>query len=175
MDVDIITKVYKTLMDEEKTELMKKGLCFRCKKARHLSRDCPKKKGKNATSSTPATPSTSTATPKKMTAKELTAHIQSLTALLNNEEKKSFTTKPRKRVFNKENWIDACLSCFGHSLCISQYDHQYDLYFLIKKSESENVKTIALIDSRAGGKFINQKYAEQLGLPIQPLRKPIMA
>ena len=135
MDVDVITKVYKTLMDEEKTKLMKKGLCFWCKKARHPSRDCPQKKGKTATLSTLATSSTSTAAPKKMTAKELTAHIQSLTALLNDKEKTEFTMKPKKRVFDKENWIDASLSCFGHSFCISQFDHQYNLiaYFYQKE------------------------------------------
>ena len=37
MDVDVITKVYKTMMDKEKTELMKKGLCFQCRKGGHLS------------------------------------------------------------------------------------------------------------------------------------------
>ena len=45
----------------------------------------------------------------------------------------------------------------------------------IKKSEYESVETLALIDSGAGGKFINWKYAERLGLPIQTLEKPIMA
>ena len=45
----------------------------------------------------------------------------------------------------------------------------------IKKNEYESVKTLALIDSGARGKFINQKYAEQLGLPIQTLKRPIMA
>ena len=45
----------------------------------------------------------------------------------------------------------------------------------IKKSEYESVETLALIDSGARGKFINQKYAEQLGLPIQTLKRPIMA
>ena len=45
----------------------------------------------------------------------------------------------------------------------------------IKKSEYESVKTLALIDSGARGKFINRKYAERLGLPIQTLEKPIMA
>ena len=49
------------------------------------------------------------------------------------------------------------------------------LPILIKKSESENIETLALIDSGAGGKFINLKYAKQLGLPILPLKKPIMA
>ena len=45
----------------------------------------------------------------------------------------------------------------------------------IKKSEYESVETLALIDSGAGGKFINRKYAERLGLPIQTLEKSIMA
>ena len=45
----------------------------------------------------------------------------------------------------------------------------------IKKNEYESVETLALIDSGARGKFINQKYVEQLGLPIQTLKKPIMA
>ena len=45
----------------------------------------------------------------------------------------------------------------------------------IKKNEYESVKTLALIDSGAGGKFINWKYVEQLGLPIQTLKRLIMA
>ena len=45
----------------------------------------------------------------------------------------------------------------------------------IKKSEFESVETLALIDSEAGGKFINQKYVKQLGLPIWTLERPIMA
>ena len=99
MDVDVITKVYKTLMDEEKTKLMKKGLCFWCKKAGHPSRDCPKKKGKTATLSTLVTSSTLTAAPKKMTAKELTARIQSLMALLNDKEKTEFYDEAEKEGF----------------------------------------------------------------------------
>ena len=45
----------------------------------------------------------------------------------------------------------------------------------IKKNEYKSVETLALIDSGAGGKFINRKYAERLGLPIRTLEKPIMA
>ena len=57
MDVDVITKVFKTMTDEERAELMKKGLCFRCRKAGHLSQDCPEKKGKaTVPQSTAATP-----------------------------------------------------------------------------------------------------------------------
>ena len=76
MDMDVITKVYKTMTDEERTSLMKKGLCFQCRKAGHLSQDCPKKKGKATTPQPTTTTSTPIpATPKKMMAKELTMHI----------------------------------------------------------------------------------------------------
>ena len=99
MDVDVITWMYKTMTDEGKTKLMKKGLCFWCKKAGYLSWDCPKKKGKPTTPSTLMAPSTSTAAPKKMTAKELTAHIRSLTALLNGKEKTEFYDEAEKEGF----------------------------------------------------------------------------
>ena len=98
MDVDVITKVYKTMTDEERTELMRKGLCFRCKKGGHLSRNCPERKGK-ATTPQSMTPAPTPTTPKKMTAKELTAHIRSLTALLNEEEKTEFYDEAEKEGF----------------------------------------------------------------------------
>ena len=101
MDVDIITKVYKKMTDEERTEFMKKGLCFKCRKQGHLSRDCPEGKGQTPATVTPkATAATPTpATPKKMSAKELTAHIRSLTALLNDEEKTAFYDEAEKEGF----------------------------------------------------------------------------
>ena len=101
MDVDVITRVYKKMTDEERTELMKKGLCFKCRKQGHLSRDCPEGKGNTTAAVTPkATTSAPTpAAPKKMTAKELTAHIRSLTALLNEEEKTEFYDEAEKEGF----------------------------------------------------------------------------
>ena len=45
------------------------------------------------------TPAPTPATPKKMMAKELTAHIQSLTALLNEEEKTEFYDEAEKEGF----------------------------------------------------------------------------
>ena len=100
MDIDVITKVYKTMTDKERTKLMKKGLCFWCRKLGHLSRGCPEKKGKAAVQQSTPTISTPTpATPKKMMAKELTAHIRSLMALLNDEEKMEFYDKAKKEGF----------------------------------------------------------------------------
>ena len=59
MDVDVMTV-------EKREEAMKKGLCFGCGKPGHLNRDCPDKKKTIYTHQTP---------PKKMTLKELYAHI----------------------------------------------------------------------------------------------------
>ena len=67
------------------------------------------------------------------------------------------------------------LSLDIHSVLTHMTVNTISLPISIKKSESKNIETLTLIDSRAGGKFINQKYAEQLGLPIQPLRRLIMA
>ena len=40
----------------------------------------------------------------------------------------------------------------------------------IQKSKTENVETLTLLDSGAGGTFINLGYAKQLKLPIQNLK-----
>ena len=95
MDIDVVTRTYNTMTNEERTKLMRKGLCFRCKKPGHLSCDCPDKKGKTPTTQTPV----SMSTPKKMTAKELTAHIRSLTALLDENEKNEFYDEAEKEGF----------------------------------------------------------------------------
>ena len=89
------------MTDEERTELMKKGLCFKCRKQGHLSRDCPEGKGGTTFAATPKTtaPAPTPATPKKMSAKELTTHIRSLTALLNDEEKTAFYDEAEKEGF----------------------------------------------------------------------------
>ena len=42
MDVDCIT--INALTAEEKADCMKKGLCFFCKQAGHMTKHCPKKK-----------------------------------------------------------------------------------------------------------------------------------
>ena len=40
MDVDVLTA-------EERSDLIRKGACFRCKAQGHLSRDCPQKEKKS--------------------------------------------------------------------------------------------------------------------------------
>ena len=54
--------------------------------------------------------------------------------------------KQRKRVFKKENCFDADLSYSRH-----------------------------VIDSGAGGKFIEQNYVRKLGVKVQKLEQPLIA
>jgi Ty3 transposon capsid-like protein/Zinc knuckle len=88
MDVDTITTTMNAMTVEEREKFMKEGLCFRCRKTGHISRDCPLKKGNvqilpRPTTSTPIPP-------KKMKGAELVAHIRSLTTGLDKEEMKEF-------------------------------------------------------------------------------------
>ena len=41
--------------------------------------------------------------------------------------------------------------------------------------ENQTVETLGLIDSGAGGMFIDQNYAKKIGLKTQALKKPITA
>jgi hypothetical protein len=79
MDIDMLTT-------EQREEMMRKGLCFVCRKPGHISKDCPdKKKPTNA--------------PKKMNGKELLAHIRSLTTNMDDEEKEKFYDEAEKEGF----------------------------------------------------------------------------
>ena len=86
MDVDVVATTLNAMTTEEKEKFLREGLCFRCRKPGHISRDCPLKKGNTQTRS----PTTSTTPPKKMTGAELVAHIQSLTAVLDKDEMQKF-------------------------------------------------------------------------------------
>ena len=95
MDVDAVTT-------EKRGEWMKKGLCFNCNKPGHISRFCPDKR--RATSST-TTASTSSPLsyapnpPKRMNLKEFVAHIRSVTAQMEPEEKEEFLNEAEKEGF----------------------------------------------------------------------------
>jgi hypothetical protein len=89
MDVDIITTTMNAMTVEEREKFMKEGLCFRCRKPGHISRDCPLKKGNVQILARPTTAATSIP-PKKMKGAELVAHIRSLTTGLDKEELKEF-------------------------------------------------------------------------------------
>jgi hypothetical protein len=85
MDIDVLTA-------EQREEHMKKGLCFKCHKPGHRGNECPDKGGPSTRTPPAYTPkTTSTSIPptpaKKMTPKEIYAHIRSLTTQMNEDEK----------------------------------------------------------------------------------------
>ena len=45
----------------------------------------------------------------------------------------------------------------------------------LRNDTNQNIETLALIDSGAGGKFIDQNYAQKLGIKIQKLEQPLIA
>ena len=45
----------------------------------------------------------------------------------------------------------------------------------ISETEKRIVETLGIIDSRAGGKFINQNYAKKIGFETHALETPIWA
>ena len=95
IDVDALTA-------EKRTEYMKKGLCFNCGKLGHLSKDCGEKKKPPSYASTwtPTASSSTAATPqKKMTPKELYAHVRSITDQMDEKEKEAFYEEAEKEGF----------------------------------------------------------------------------
>ena len=96
MDVESMTV-------ERRTEMMKKGLCFKCEKPGHIGRDCPDdqpaENSKNKPPSYVSTWRSAAKTPKKMNGKELLAHVRALTAQMDEEEKEKFYDKAEKEGF----------------------------------------------------------------------------
>jgi len=76
MDLDVLTT-------DERTRLMKIGACFRCRKTGHLSRDCPNSYQNKKEVPKPAET-------KKWKGKEMAAHIRTLLASMDEEEKDEF-------------------------------------------------------------------------------------
>ena len=90
----------------------------------------------------------------------------------------SSTKKQKKRVFKVEKWIDNDFSYTGHfSVTLATIkSNSLSIPISIENTErNENVETLGLIDSRAGGEFIDQNYVKSASFKTQPLNEPIMA
>ena len=46
---------------------------------------------------------------------------------------------------------------------------------IVNCKKNKTVETLALIDSGAGGKFIDQNYAKESGFTLENLEEPLMA
>ena len=95
MDVDVLSM-------DKRNDMMKKGLCFNCNKAGHISKFCPEKRRASTSASSLISPLSYAPTPtsqKKMNPKELVAHIRSITAQMGPEEKEEFLVEAEKEGF----------------------------------------------------------------------------
>ena len=96
MDVDALD------MDKH-MNMMRKGLCFNCNKAGHISKFCPEKWRVTASTSTPTSPPSyalsPAATSRKINLKELVDHIRSMAAQMGPEEKEEFLDEAEKEGF----------------------------------------------------------------------------
>ena len=85
--------------------------------------------------------------------------------------------RPRKRVFNQEKCFNVNFSNSRYILCnnnCANYSKSISIPIFINCGQSnEKVKTLGLIDSGAGGEFIDQNYARNSGFKIQKLEEPL--
>ena len=164
MDVDVLTA-------EEQSDLMRKGACFRCKAQGHLSRDCPNKERKVELKKEEKK--------KAWKGKDLVAYVWAQMLEISEEEKGEFYAAVAKPGFLIKRAVSTSTP-LSPPICIqtmfSGAINKNSLTIPLKiKTEEETVETNALLDSGAGGKFIDQNYAKTLNLPLKTLGKPIPA
>lgn len=85
MDVDFMST-------DERTDLMKKGACFRCKRPGHRANECPERGGGYVPLRKPAVP-------QKMKGRELHAHVRALLAQMEDKDKEEFFEDASKEGF----------------------------------------------------------------------------
>ena len=150
------------LSNEERTRLMREGRCFKCKQHGHLSRDCPPDEE-----------------PKKWNAKSLADYIRALVAGLDEEEKKSFAENVEGEglgFLKRKTTLKPMSPTLDIYSVMTNIDSQsMNIPMSLSLNERETVETDSLLDSGAGGIFIDQIYARKLHLDIKMLDIPIKA
>ena len=148
---------------------MRKGACFRCKAQGHLSRDCPNKEKKLE--------------PKKeekkkaWKGKDLAAYIRAQMLDISEEEKGILCGSSKSGFLIKRAVSTSTpLSTICIQTLFSGMINKNSLSIPLKiKTGSEIIENQALLDSGAGGEFIDQNYAKTLNLPLEILNKSIPA
>ena len=62
-----------------------------------------------------------------------------------------------------------------HITAKNMQSNSFSIPMQLRNDTNQTVETLALIDSGAGGKFIDQNYAWKLGVKIQKLEQPLIA
>jgi Zinc knuckle len=158
MDVDRLTI-------EERNQLMKEGRCFKCRNTGHRANECPeeendKKKGKEVSK-------------KKMNRRELHAHVRALFKEMTTEDRDEFLKGAEEAGFLKRRAFSTSVSPYldVYSVTIANISRNSISVPINIGSSKQTVKT--LIDSGAGGLFIDQNFAKNFD--INYLDKPVKA
>ena len=92
---------------------------------------------------------------------------------------KSPPSKPKNRIFKRRTALTSVSPSLDiHSVLVAQKDNRsfsISVELLGASQNKQNVDTTALIDSGAGGSFIDQAYAKKIGATFRPLSRPITA
>ena len=62
-----------------------------------------------------------------------------------------------------------------HITAENMQSNSFSIPVQLRNDTNQNIETLALIDSGAGGKFIDQNYARKLGIKVQKLEQPLIA
>jgi hypothetical protein len=158
MDVDRLTI-------EERDKLLKEGKCFRCQRTGHRANECPenddeKKKGKEVLK-------------KKMNGRELHAHVRGLFKEMTEEDRDEFLKGAKEAGFKKRRAASTSVSPYldVYSVTIANISRNSISVPINIGSSKQTVET--LIESGAGGLFIDQNYTKNFD--INYLDEPVKA
>src|SRR5271168_2684025 len=199
------------LSNEERTQLMKEGRCFKCKKPGHRARDCPPEdeqeesdnkstpirartmlskldktekekllKSLKEEGSTVLMKTTETKAPLAVTKKATIKDLVDRMKVLMKEEKIKFAEWMKEEEEPNSLEKEAVLMQISPSLDVDSVTATINSQSLIvpmtiSLGERESVETDSLLDSGAGGVFIDQNYAQRLHLDIKMLDIPMKA
>src|SRR5271163_1398017 len=199
------------LSNEERTQLMKEGRCFKCKKPGHRARDCPPEDEQEESDNKPTLirartmlskldktekekllkslkeegltvliKTTETRAPLAVTKKATIKDLVDRMKVLMKEEKIKFAKWMKKEEEPNSLEKEAVPMQISPSLDVDSVTATIDSQSLIvpmtiSLGERESVETDSLVDSGAGGVFIDQNYARRLHLDIKMLDIPMKA
>ena len=162
-----------TLTEDQRKELMKIGACFKCRKNGHLSKECPTKKEghkqavRKSLGQQPEQPQALRSESTQKQVERMTKEEKAeLLALMKEEEQK-----------NEEKAMTPEISLITiYNVVQAEIDRNAILLPITIESKTDKKKTIdtkALLDTGAGGKFIDQNFVLAHSIKTQKLEKPI--
>src|SRR5277367_1584332 len=153
---------------------MREGKCFKCKKRGHRAQDCPPDEDQSPQNKM-----------KKTTVKDLVSQVKALMKKERMELVKLMKGEKRPDLKEEEEELDS----MEEKTAPVQISPSLDVYSVIATIDSQSMnipmtisldergatETDSLLDSGAGGIFIDQNYARRLHLDIKMLDIPVKA